>query len=125
MMVRRCRHCGCILTEPDDILEDFDCGPELGPIRDLQDDGVIRLSSAIVRQVIREYREQLAYLRRDPADSYAQHRLRELREELRSPYFGIISMGMDGESLIRMTEQAEREMIRTQEGQNEQADYHR
>ena len=106
-------------------MEDFDCGPEHGPIRDIQDEGLIRLSSAIVRQIIREYREQLSYLRRDPADGYALHRLSELRAELRSPYFGIISMGMDGESLIRMIEQAERSITRTQEGKNEQADYHR
>ena len=79
--------------------------PDMPPMTELSDDGAIKLSSAIVRQVTHEYLRHLKGLEKHPNDPVRIRKILDLRDEMMSPYFESISLGTDGEALIRETEE--------------------
>jgi hypothetical protein len=68
---------------------------------DRENDGWIALASAIVEGAIKEYIAARRALLRNPGDGYATDKLVEQRQFFLSGYFETLSLGMDGEWLMR------------------------
>lgn len=79
-------------------------------MHEINDAGVMKLSVAIVRPAVREYKAAVHRLYKYPKSQTARKQVLELRDFFLSKWFGVISMGMDGEAVIRSVEiQAEKE----------------
>lgn len=75
------------------------------PLVELTDEAAKNLSAAILNQIVEEYQHQLRKLKKHPHDKGAIARIFDLRDEILSSHFSIISLGMDGEAMIRMIEE--------------------
>lgn len=69
------------------------------------DEAAKNLSAAIINQIVEEYQMQLRKLKKHPHDKGAIARIFDLRDEIMSSHFSIVSLGMDGEAMIRMIEE--------------------
>lgn len=74
------------------------------PLTDLTDEAAKDISAAILNQIVDEYQHQLRKLKRHRHDKAAIARIFDLRDEIMHPYFSVISLGMDGEAMIREIE---------------------
>lgn len=85
--------------------QEDDSNVVMPPLEELTDDAAKNLSAAIVNQIVEEYQMQLRKLKKHPHDKGAIARIFDLRDEIMSSHFSIISLGMDGEAMIRMIEE--------------------
>lgn len=77
---------------------------------EINDAGVRKLAAAIIRPVVREYKAAVHRLYKYPKSQTARKQVLELRDFFLSKWFGVISMGIDGEAMIRHIEiQVEKE----------------
>lgn len=79
-------------------------------MHEVSDEGLRKLSAAIIRPVVREYKQAINRLYKHPQSKVIRRQVLELRDFFLSDWFGIISMGADGEAVIRSIEiKAEKE----------------
>lgn len=79
-------------------------------MREINDAGIMALAAAIVRPMVKEYKAAVHRLYKYPKSQVVRKQVLELRDFFLSDWFGVISMGTDGEGLIRDIElQVEKE----------------
>jgi hypothetical protein len=84
-------------------------------MHEITDEGARKLAAAIIRPVVREYKQAVNRYVKNPKNKIAQRKVLELRDWFMSEWFSIISMGVDGEAAIRSIElkaEKERERMR-------------
>lgn len=72
---------------------------------EISDEGVRLLAAAIIRPAVREYVKAMVSLKRNCRNRSARWRILELRDFFMSPWFTVISLGLDGEAMIRHIEE--------------------
>ena len=66
----------------------------------IDDDGYIKLGNAIIIQAVKDYRDVLKKLNKNPENSMGKHTKREIEVYFHSSLFGMITT-MDPDMLIR------------------------
>lgn len=74
-------------------------------MNEINDEGVRLLAAAIIRPAVREYVKAMVSLKRNPRNRSARMAILDLRDFFMSPWFSVISLGLDGEAMIRQIEE--------------------